>query len=343
MRASIPSFLLPCLLAVFLTGQVIADEPAQPVSAGTKYANHDQGWFFYKDPKDTPPVKKPEPPKPTPGQGATKDKEEVGSVAWIRDHIAEIRDRAIDNPTRDNIELFAYVQKMMMDKSEVFATRFVQDTSANPALDEGIQNPVSSVAKQTQYAAIDEGFDTLMRKLSKQVAIWYFFRSDCPYCAKEDPILSVYLGHYGFNVLPISTDGKGLLDGSFPNWVPDHGQAEYLKVQATPTLYLVHPPKDVILLSVGIKAGKELATRMIDIAHTQKWISDAEYDEAVKGLPRRYLTQAFDPSKIDNPDDPQELLKAFRDSGTFSTQSTTLQALSAHASEATPLETTNNP
>ncbi|MHB8742084.1 MAG: conjugal transfer protein TraF [Sulfuricaulis sp.] len=337
MRAPILLFipiLLSCLVAQ-------ADEQLAPSSAPGNYAQHDQGWFFYKDPKDAP-EKKP-PPRPAPKPKSSADSEVVGSVAWIRDHINQIRDRAIDNPTKDNLELFAYVQKMMMDKSEIFATKFVQTSSANPALDEGIENPVSSVAKQTQYAEIDEGFDKLMRKLSKQVAIWYFFRSDCPYCAKENPILNVYLGHYGFSVLPISTDGKPLADGSFPNWVPDHGQAEYLKVTATPTMYLVHPPKDVILLSVGLKAGKELATRIIDIAHTHKWISDADYDNSVKGLPRRYLTQAFDPSKIDNPDDPQELLKAFRASGVFSTQSTTLQALSGQGAEATPISPAANP
>lgn len=314
----------------------VAPAPGAAAPSG-EYARHDEGWFFYKDPPPEAAKKKPPPQTSVPAQ-APALKEEVGSVAWIRDHINEFRDRAIDDPTPENLELFGYVQKMMMDKAEVFATKFVQTTNQNPALDEGINNPRSSVAKQTQYTVIDESFDKLMKKLSKQVAIWYFFRSDCPYCQKQDPVLTQYLGHYGFSILPISTDGAPLLDGSFPDWVPDQGQAAYLNVTSTPTMYVVRPPKDVILLAVGVKAGKELAERMIDIAHEQKWISDAEYDDAVKGLPRRYLTSAFDPSSITDPTDPAQLLKAFRASGTFSTMSADLQNVEDARGESSPLK-----
>jgi len=308
-------------------------------SRAGEYAKHDEGWFFYKDPLESE-KKKPIPvPVPTEKKPAN---ETVGSVAWIRDHIDAIRDRAIDYPTKENLELFAYVQKMMMDKSEIFATKFVQTTNQDPALDEGINNPRSSVAKSEQYAQIDEAFDRILHKLSQDVALWYFFRSDCPYCAKEDPILSHYIGKYGFSILPISTDGAPLADGSFPDWIPDQGQATYLNVNVTPTIYLVHPPKDVILLSVGLKAGREMTERIIDIAHDQKWITDDEYDDAVKGLPHKYLTTAFDPSKIADPENPEELLKAFRASGTFSAKSADLESIANQTGGSTPIHSKNN-
>jgi conjugal transfer pilus assembly protein TraF len=343
--AFLPFVILLILLCSPAVSFSVETPPSGTTASTGEYGRHDEGWFFYKDPREITEVKPLPRPLPLPGSASESkepEKDKVGSVAWIRKNIDKIRDKAIDEPTKENLELFAYVQKMMMDKSEVFATKFVQTTSGDPALDENVSNPRSTAAKQSQYKEIDEAQNRVLEKLSKEVAIWYFFRSDCPYCAKADPILTSYLGHFGFSILPISTDGAPLADGAFPNWVPDQGQAAYLNVTMTPTLYIVHPPKDVILLAVGLKAGKELAERLIDVAHEEKWISDTEYDDAVRGLPRRYLTTAFDPAKISDPDNPEELLKAFRASGTFSAKTADLQEMSqAGADRGTPLHAPN--
>jgi len=335
---------LPILVVAILCTQAFclrASETSDGSTVGTtassgEYAKHDEGWFFYKDPRFV--EKKPEEPPPSlPKEaGAAVAKPPVGSVAWIRENIDKIRDRAIDNPTPENIELFGYVQKLMMDKSEIFASRMVASNATNPALDESISNPRSAVALGGMYKAKSDAMEELLKKLSQEVAIWYFFRSDCPYCAKEDPVLQWYQQKYGYSILPISTDGAPLADNSFPDWVPDQGQAEKLSVTATPTLYLVHPPSDVVLLGIGVQSSGEINERIIEVAHNEKWISDKEYNAAMKGLPRRYLTDGFDPSTVSDPDNTQALLEAFRASGIYGERNANLQDLES-AGGATPI------
>jgi len=335
-----------CLAILILTARVGIGSTTEPsvdsssVSASTgEYAKHDEWWFFYKDPAFGPEKKPLLPPvvMPSQGGGETPAKPTIGSVAWIRDNIEKIRDRAIDDPTPENIELFGYVQKLMMDKSEVFATRFVASNATNPALDEAISNPRSAVALGGVYQAKSEAMDRILGKLSKDVAIWYFFRSDCPYCQKQDPVLQWYQQRYGYSILPISTDGAALADHAFPDWVPDHGQAAKLNVTATPTLYLVRPPNEVVLLGIGVQASGEINERIIEVAHNEKWITDSEYNAAMKGLPRRYLTSGFDPSSIENPEDTQELLQAFRASGIFGEKTADLEELN-DSGGASPLQ-----
>jgi len=339
----------PCASSLILAAlAALAGVLPSVTSAQAIDTDSDRGWFFYRERVAPDPVE-PLPPLELQPQPAspTVPPPPIGSVAWIRENIDRLRDRAIDEPTQENVELFAYVQRLMMDKSEVFARTLVQVNQRNPALDETIATPVNSPARLQMSQAREEAQSQILQALSEDTVIWYFFRSDCPYCHRQNPILKHIRDHYGVRVLAISIDGLPLQDGAFLDWVPDRGQASFLGITATPAIFLMHAPDRVVLVSLGMRSLPELVDRIVEVARSEQWIDEGLYQRAMFGLPRRYLTEGFTPDLIEDPDDPAQLLAALRASSIHGATSGTVdpetgEVLSAAANASTPLATPVN-
>ncbi|QRD67174.1 conjugal transfer protein TraF (plasmid) [Xanthomonas citri pv. citri] len=258
-------------------------------------------------------------PKPKPGpspQPPAKTKDTPLSVEWIRNNIDRLRDQAINNPTKENVEMFLYVHKYMMDLSERFAYTYRSVAEGNMALDETIANPVTAVSRRQISDATEKAQDQIINRLAGQVGIWYFFQSTCSYCLKQNPILDFMLQDAPLSILPISLDGLPMVDGSHSNWVVDTGQAQQLQVSTTPTLFLVNPStNEVVLLAAGLRALPELKQRFVEVAYHQKWISKVEYETAMHGLPRRLLTDGVELQEVRPGTSDRELLEILRSGG----------------------------
>jgi conjugal transfer pilus assembly protein TraF len=278
-----------------------------------KYGRGQEGWFFYKDP---PAVEKPKAPKPKAAQPKNSTSQpKVLSAEWLRENLPKYRNIAIDNPTKDNVELYLLMQKLAMDKAEQFALASRHYAQQNPALDETVQNPTSTLSRRAMVDEQEARMDSVIRQLSKRVGIYYFFRSDCTYCHKQNPMLEIMTRVTGMSVLPISLDGLPSQDGLLPNWRPDQGQGAYLGVEKTPTMYLVEPGGKVLLLSVGVRAMPDLKERIVQLAADNQWISKEQYDLAMRGMPRKFITDGLDPELVK--DDPKKLLSVLRDASTY--------------------------
>ena len=280
------------------------------------YGERDEGWFFYKDPPKEQPQEPQPPPKP---QGGKSGQPEVLSAKWIRENLDKYRYAAIDNPTKDNVELYLLLQKLAMDKAEQFAMASRTYASQNPGIDETIQNPTSQISRTALANAEQENMNKLLRKIAKRAGIYYFFRSDCPYCHQQNPMLEILTRVTGLQVLPISLDGLPSQDGLLPNWKPDQGQGTYLGVEKTPTMYLVEPNGKVLLLGVGVRAVPDISRRVIELAKDENWVTKDEYDLAMRGMPRKYITQGLDSKSVQ--DDPAKLLAVLREASTYGKQS----------------------
>lgn len=280
------------LFAALLPADALAQSRAQ-TSAGF-YDAQSRGWHFYEDPP--PPVKAEPDPETPPVQG--KAAPPPLSAEWLRKNMDLYRDRAIDNPTRENVAAFAALQRISMDKAERFA-EMMAVVATDPALDEKARSPISALqldaAQDVQRAARTR----ILSELGKRVGLWYFFRSDCPFCARQDPILERLAAQTGITILPISIDGAPLISGAFPNFVRDAGQGAKLGVAVTPTLVLADPSTGgLVKIAEGLKTSAELEDRILDLAHNQGWISQADYDEAMRGMPRRYLLDGVTPEQL---------------------------------------------
>lgn len=62
--------------------------------------------------------------------------------------------------------------------------------------------------------------------------------------------------------------------GLYSEFHHDKGQAEQLGVQATPSLFLLNPPRKVLQLSQGILSLDDLTNRILTVAHSEGLITD---------------------------------------------------------------------
>lgn len=306
------------LVAGLFAGSAIAQETIRSEKPKTRegfYGERDEGWFWYKDPAE----EKALPPKPpeTPPPGAPRKPPPL-SAEWLKANLDKYRFAAIDNPTKDNVELYLLLQKLVMDKSEQFALASRAYAAKNPGIDETIQNPTSGISRSSMTQAQEDAQNAVLKKIAQKAGIYYFFRSDCQYCHQQNPMLEILTRMTGLTVLPISLDGLPSQDGLLANWRPDRGQGAYLGVEKTPTMYLVQPGGKVLLLGIGVRAVPDIRTRVIQLAFDERWISKNEYDMAMRGLPRRFLTDGL--AETDIADDPAKLLQVLRDASTYGRQ-----------------------
>ena len=283
----------------------------QDIGARGYYKERERGYYWYEtDPAidRAPEIKTPRVPGvPQPGT-----EPEPLSVKWLQQKLEETRVAAIDNPTRENVELYVYLQKISMDKAEKFALMSQQVATINPALDESYENPTTTMARTARLRAQEGEQSRVLKDVAKTVGIYYFFKSDCPYCAKQNVTLDAVSRNFGFRVMPISVDHRPMGDGVFPEWVPDRGQAEKLGISATPTLYLFHPPNEVVFLGAGLQTEGQLQKKILQVAEANKWLSKDELERAMRGLPRDFLVDAVEDLGEIDWSTPQSALEALR-------------------------------
>lgn len=235
------------------------------------------------------------------------------SAAWIRAHLDRYRDRAIDDPTPENVAAFFYLQRVVLDKSSTFAKVAARVVQGNPDLDEITQRPTATFGANLANKTAGDARDAVLGRIARLAVVWFFFRSDCPYCEAQAPLLDLMSQRYGFSVLPISLDGQPLPSGVFPNFRADGGQGRALGVRATPTMFLVRPDPDgpqVAPVAQGLLSLAQLQERFVTAAVTAGWITEAD------ATPTRAVTTEVSAAALTRagelPDDPAALVARLR-------------------------------
>jgi conjugal transfer pilus assembly protein TraF len=297
---------LPCLCLLL---------PLQPEAAGF-YLREQEGWFWYE--REPEPALAPEPPLPeqlaVPTEPQVSETPPEGpnplSAQWLREHMGEYRDAAIDDPTPQNVALYLYLQRVALDKSSRFAAATQRAVQFDPFLDEVTQRPTATFAANLTNRQAGDNRDAVLERIAKMAGVLFFFRSDCPYCDAQAPLLELLEARYGFSVLPVSIDGAPLPGGAFPNFRQDSGQAGALGVVSTPALFLVRPPDAMAPLSQGLLSLAQLQERVVIAAVQAGWISEGEYTRTRPVTADLMLDPGQLPATL--PDDPEALLSALR-------------------------------
>ena len=303
-------------------GLVIAGA-ASVASAGLDefYEGKSQGWFWYRhDPPPPPPAEPVPPPPPSPIPTVPPPPEAAApqpaplSAAWMRENLDRYRDRAIDDPTPENVAAFFYLQRVVLDKSSTFARVAERVVQGNPDLDEITQRPTATFGANLANKTAGDARDAVLGRIARLAVVWFFFRSDCPYCEAQAPLLDRMSQRYGFTVLPISLDGQPLPSGVFPNFRADGGQGRALGVRSTPTMFLVRPDPDgpkVAPVAQGLLSLAQLQERFVTAAVTAGWITEADV------TPTRAVTTDVSAAALTRsgelPDDPAALVARLRE------------------------------
>jgi conjugal transfer pilus assembly protein TraF len=225
------------------------------------------------------------------------------------------RDKAIDEPTPENVSAYMYLQRVVLDKSEKFAQVTQQVVMSDPVLDENSRRPTATFGAFAMDDMATKGTENAAKKLAKSAGLWFFYSSTCEFCIKEVGVLKGLMNAHGFKVLPIALDGLPLPGGEFPDFTIDRGQAKKLGVETTPALFLVKPGQDggAIQLGQGLLSGEEIIKRAINLAHQNNWLDTDEYNETLKVKPMQVDTQTIQTIDEAVMNDPAALVKTIRD------------------------------
>ena len=217
-----------------------------------------EGWFWYRDP---PPAAKP-PPKPA----APQRPRELAEFEAMQKRLDELKRVAVMNPTDSNLLAYMRYQRLVMNKSEVFAERWQRLVWTVPELDYGLTGrPTNAMAIGIFDERLQERQVQRIRELSTTHGLLFIFRSDCPYCHRFAPILKRFEEQFGMLVLPVSLDGKGLPE--YPSPQPDNGTAARLNATAVPALYLTAPSRrEIRPVGFGLMALSDLIERIAALA-----------------------------------------------------------------------------
>jgi conjugal transfer pilus assembly protein TraF len=283
--------------------------PSAAAALSGFYLRGAEGWFWYErepEPQEEP---EPAPPLPPPASTPTPSGTPSGppplSSAWLRERLGAYRDQAIDDPTPDNVALYLYLQRVAMDKASRFAAATQRAVQFDPFLDEITQRPTANFAANLVNEQTAKQRGALLQKIGNEAGVLFFFRSDCPYCEAQAPLLAT--------LLPVSIDGAPLPGGHFPTFQRDAGQAQALGVVSTPALFLARPPDGVVLIAQGLLSLSQLEDRLLTAALEAGWINEAEY-----GRTRPVVADLrLDPRGLDLPptDKPDDLLAVLRAAG----------------------------
>jgi len=193
-------------------------------------------------------------------------------------NLGEYRDRAIDDPSPDNVAAYFYLQRVMMDKAHRFTDVAHDVVLADPFLDENHRRPISTFGthEANRLAAVTSGRS--LSQIAQSTGILFFFRSDCSYCHLQAPLLQILEQRYGFRIYAVSLDGLPMPSGLYSDFHIDQGQSAQLGVQSTPALFLLNPPGRIIPLAQGILSLDELTSRILSVAHSEGLISDQDFE-----------------------------------------------------------------
>ncbi|MDD2878575.1 MAG: conjugal transfer protein TraF [Acidiphilium sp.] len=265
-------------IALLLAGGVAALITATPATFAQTAANvpDAHGFFWYITPPP-PPRLVPIPPPPTPVVQViakppkkapppvvvVKEGPAVLSAKWLRINMPKYLARALDNPTPKNVAAYYYLQKVMFDRAQNFADEASYVTKFTASLNQNNFIPMGNGTNNAVLNLIRQSKNKVIRMLSKKVGIWFFFKSDCPYCKLELPLVNQLVRTYGLSAVYISMNGKRLAKIPRDQIVMvDHGQAKRLGLVETPAVVMVWPPNNFVVLAQGMTTVQGLETEM---------------------------------------------------------------------------------
>jgi len=183
------------LFFLILTSSVACARQECPKQSDNFWLGHAEGWFWNKDCVEVPdpPIeleKKPEiivvAPTPKEKPKADIDPSKVPfSVAWLRKQMPIMLERAMDNPSKENVAAYYYVQRVLLDKSQNFAEKAREVTSTDPLLDETNRIPLSTLGAGLFGRLELKAHNDALKYLTQKGAIWVFYSSTCDYCRPQ--------------------------------------------------------------------------------------------------------------------------------------------------------------
>ena len=242
-----------------------------------------RGWHFYEDPTSEEQERPAPPDKTVPSAPPAEPRRapELVEFERLQKTLEEYRNIAIMRPTEANVRRYMELESRVVARASYFADVAQRVAWATPELDPTLQGrPVNAKAlelfEQTELADRSRS----IAELGRDHVLFFFYRSDCPYCHAFAPTLEAFQARHGIQVVAISIDG-GPMPG-FPNARPDNGIAATLKVTQVPAVFLAQPFTGRITpIGFGVLSESQLLERISTVSSPQ---SDAIAPSATRQI-----------------------------------------------------------
>ena len=245
-----------------------------PVSAQTQWFDrHSEGWFWYESIQDSE-AEQEEPAKPS----AITANQPL-STAWIRKNIGQYLDTAIDHPSKENVSNYLYLDRLVKEKAERFARVGKRVIESDPMLDENVRRPISPAAAKIKDDMAYKVREQILRKVAKHAGLVFYYQGNCPLCHVQAKTLHLLSKEYGFELIPISTDGHLIED--LPDSRIERSPPAKLNILAYPALFLMQPPDKIVLIRQGAISFSGLIERVVTVAFEQGLISKTDYSKTL--------------------------------------------------------------
>jgi conjugal transfer pilus assembly protein TraF len=264
-----------------LPGVSVAQQPASAPTAASAHGapgywlDNWRGWHFYEEPEpaDDPGQDRQKTAPPAPAQStaapapARQRAPELVQFESLQKRLEEYRNIAIMKPTEANVRRYMELEAKVVGQASYFADVAQRVAWATPELDPTLQGrPVSAKAIEVFDQEQMTTRSRTMAALGKDHVLFFFFRSDCPFCHAYAPTLEAFQVRYGINVVAVSVDG-GPMQG-FPNARTDNGIARTLGVTQVPAVYLAQPYSGKITpIGFGVLSESQLLERIASVSN----------------------------------------------------------------------------
>ena len=203
------------------------------------------------------------------------------NVAFLRKVYPMLEERAINDPTDENIAAYMYTKRIILDKAQRFSQGIGRVLRQDPLLDENNRVPYASTGalsvRNADYLAQQKAVEELAR-IGGLVA---FVDSTCRFCAMQLPVLDMMKRAHNIEYLVVSLDGSRPKGFKGP-LVPDNGLFRKLGLKLTPSIVFVPRPRayvgaadpnQYLIVAQGFYALDELVKQVAFAGHDTKLLS----------------------------------------------------------------------
>ena len=261
----------PALLLLLTFAVMLGTDSAAAQDAFRYWSDSWRGWHFYEAPM---PEEHEHPLPPSKATAIAPPAQpprapELLEFERLQKTLEETRNIAIMRPSEANVRRYMELESQVVARASYFADVAQRVAWATPQLDPTVQGrPVNAKALEVfdQAELVDRS--RAIADLGKDHVLFFFYRSDCPYCHAFAPTLAAFQARHGIQVVAISVDGGPL--PSFPNARPDNGIASTLKVSQVPAVFLAQPfTAKISPIGFGVLSESQLLERIATVSAPQ--------------------------------------------------------------------------
>jgi len=203
-----------------------------------------------------------------PEQTQTPQEEALSQLEAIQQELKEKRALAILNPTPENVAAYIELQNQTMEKASIFSDVWRRVIWQEPGLNYELKRPVNNAAINIYKEEVKAAQLTTLQEISQEWGIFFFFRSDCPYCHIMAQTLTAMSAEHGLTVIPVTLDGGGL--PQYPNPRTDNGLAAKLGFSQVPMMVLgnIHDQR-LMTIGSGVISSQEMIDRIYVLTATR--------------------------------------------------------------------------